>query len=226
MHPVVDVLLAEGPFTLGDLILVMRKYVVHAARVDIEPLPQILVRHSRAFDVPTGESLTPRAIPLHVPSRFGCLPQREITGVALQRVRFRPHPFQQVAAEVAGKLAVLGVAVHVEVDVPAGFVGCPLVHQSPNHVQHLGNVVGRPGENVGGQNVDPLLVLPEHVSVKLAYLLEGLSFGQRGHDHLVAAGLRQLLPHVPHVGDVLDVVHVVPVSYQNPAYPVRHQIGA
>ena len=49
-------------------------------------------------------------------------------------------------------------------------------------------------------------------SVKFTNLLEGLPFRQSGHDHLVATGLGQLLPHVPHVGDVLDVVHLITVG--------------
>ena len=57
----------------------------------------------------------------------------------------------------------------------------------------------------------------EAASVKLGNLLDGLALGQGGKNHLVAAGLDQLLAHVAHVGDVLDVVDLQAVVRECPA---------
>ena len=84
----------------------------------------------------------------------------------------------------------------------------------------------RPGEHVGLLDVDALFIFPENAGVEFANFLEGLAFGQGGHNHLVAAGLGQLLPHMAHVGDVLDVIDLVAVYFQDAANPVGHQVGA
>ena len=55
-----DHLVTDGALGLGDLVLVMGELVVIAARMDVEALAQVLHGHGRAFDVPAGESLTPR----------------------------------------------------------------------------------------------------------------------------------------------------------------------
>ena len=160
------------------------------------------------------------------PARFRRLPQGKVAGVALQRVRFGAHAFQQVAAEVSGKPAVLGELRNVKIDVAAGFVGVAVAHQLFHHSYHFRDVVGGPGKDVGRQDVHPLLVLEEAVGVELGDLPDGLPFGQGGHNHLVAAGLHQFLAHVAHVGDVLDVVNVQPLHHQGAANPVGHHVGA
>ena len=122
MDPVVDVLVSKGPFALGYLVLVVGENVVHPAGMNVEPLAQIFGCHGGAFYVPTGKSLAPGTIPLHVPARFGALPQSEVPGVPLQRVGLYPHPFQQISADVAGQLTVVGKSANVEVDVASGQV--------------------------------------------------------------------------------------------------------
>ena len=225
MYPIVNVPVAESAFALGDLILVMGEHVVHATGMDVEPFAQILVGHRRTFDVPARKALAPGTVPFYVPARFSRLPKRKVARVPLQRVSFCPHAFQQITTEVIRQLAVFGVAIHIEVDVPAGFVCRSFFHQRPNHFQHFRDVLRCPGEYVGRQNVQVCFIAPEAIGVKLADLLNGLAFFQRGHDHLVAARLNQLLPHVADVGDVFDVVNLVTVSGQNTTYPVCHQVS-
>ena len=186
---------------------------------------EILVGHGRALDVPPGESFAPLAVPLDVSTGLGGFPQREVAGVVLQRVGLGADAFQEVAAEVAGQFAVFRVAVDVEIDVSAGLVGFAVVHQPADHVQHFRNVMGGPGEHVGRLDVGAFLVLPEPFGVELADFLEGFALGQRGHDHLVAAGLGQFLPHVADIGDVLDVVDLEAIGLEDAADPVRHHVG-
>ena len=146
-------------------------------------------------------------------------------GVPLQRVRFRPHALQQVAANVPGELAVVRKARHIEVNIPARFVGVATLQQLPRHGHHFRYVLRGPGEDVGGQYIDLRLVLVEAVGIKLRDLLGCPSFGKGGQNHLVPAGLHQLLPHVAHVGNILDVVDLQPLDLQNPPYPVGHKVG-
>ena len=226
VHPVIYVPLPESAFALGDFVLVMRKHVVHAAGVNVKPLAQVLVRHGGTFNVPAGEPLAPGAVPLHIPPRLGRLPEGKIARVALQGIGVSPHAFQQVAAEIAGQLAVFGAAVHIEVDVAAGFVGRPAVQQRSDHRQHFRDVARGPGEHMGRQDVDPFLIPPEAIGVELRDFGHGFALGQRRQDHLVAAGLHQLLAHMPHVGDVLDVIDLIAVRNQDAADPVGHQVGA
>ena len=64
VHPDIghDVM-AEGRAALREFILVMRKYEVDAAPMNIEDLAKILRAHRRALDVPAGPPAPPRALP-------------------------------------------------------------------------------------------------------------------------------------------------------------------
>src|SRR5947207_10354173 len=68
---------AEGRAGLGKLVLVMRKYEIDAAAMDVEDLAQKLPGHCRAFDMPAWPAPAPRALPAR---RLGIrrLPQHEV----------------------------------------------------------------------------------------------------------------------------------------------------
>src|SRR3954449_2969754 len=58
MHPVVrHALPVEGAAGLRDLVLVMRKYEIDAAAMDVEVLAEMLPGHGRALDMPAGAPL-------------------------------------------------------------------------------------------------------------------------------------------------------------------------
>src|SRR5699024_4638942 len=74
-----------GRVGLGDLVLVVREAQVDAAAVDVEGLAEVLARHRRAFQMPSGPATAPGGVPAGA-GRIGVLgrlPQREIAGVAL-----------------------------------------------------------------------------------------------------------------------------------------------
>ena len=54
VHPDRDHLVPNRALALRDLVLVMREPQIAAARVDVEPVAQVLHRHRRALDVPAG----------------------------------------------------------------------------------------------------------------------------------------------------------------------------
>ena len=226
VDPVVDMDAVKSPLALGDFILVVGENVIHAAGMQVKPLPQILAGHGGTFDMPTGKALAPGTGPLHIPARLRGFPQGKIPGIAFQGVGFGPHPFQQIAAEVAGQAAVLGKLRHRKIDIAAGLVCVALGQQPPHHINHLRDVLRSPGIDVGRQDVDPGLVPMKAVGVELGDFLNGLALGQGGQNHLVAAGFDQFLAHMPHVGDVLDLIDRHAAGFQRPPNPVGHHIGA
>ena len=63
VNPVAGKLFARVGFGLRDLVFVMREDQVVAAAVDIDLFTEFGEVHGRAFDVPAGTALAPRAIP-------------------------------------------------------------------------------------------------------------------------------------------------------------------
>ena len=102
MNPIADVAGAESGFALGDFILVVGEYVIHAAGMDVKRFAQVFGGHRGTFDMPAGETGAPGAIPFNIAAGFGGFPQGEIAGVALQGVGFGADACQQVGAGVAG----------------------------------------------------------------------------------------------------------------------------
>src|SRR5207247_11420015 len=93
-----------------DLVLMVREAEVGSPRVDVDPVAQVLHGHRRAFDMPAGEAVAPRARPLHEPAWSGGLPQREVRGLVLPWVGLEVAvPFPVLAEGVA-----VGFAVAVE----------------------------------------------------------------------------------------------------------------
>ena len=177
--------------------------------------------------MPAGESVSPRAAPLDHPARLRRLPQREVPRVALERVGFHAHGFQQLRlVNVARQLAVIGELGDREIDVAVRFVCVSPFEQLADNLDHLRDVVGGFGEFVGGADSQLRLVRAESLGVELRDFGGRLALFERGGDHLVLAALQHLLAHVSHVGDVLDVDDVQPLRAQRAAYPVRHEIGA
>ena len=215
----------ERGLALGDLILVVREDVVHAAGMYVEFLTQVFRGHSGAFDVPSGETFSPRAVPLQVAARLGGFPESEVPGVSLQRVGLSPDTFQQVGAGVPGEFAVIFEHCYVIVDVPALLVGKTPVDKLGHDVQHLRDMAGGLREHLGGFYVYPRLVPVEYFSVIVGDVLGCFAFSQRGHDNLVAAGFNQLLAHVAHVSNVLNLVDLVALVFDDPANPVGHHVG-
>ncbi len=82
MHPVPRKGLAGQRLALRDLVLVVRKHQILAARVQIEGLAQILHRHRRALDVPARTPRPNLGLPALL-ALFRSLPQRKVAGVVL-----------------------------------------------------------------------------------------------------------------------------------------------
>ena len=67
---------------LGDFVFVVRELQIRTAAMNIERLPEQFAAHGRAFDVPAGTAVAPRAFPRRF-AWFGGFPQHEVQRVAL-----------------------------------------------------------------------------------------------------------------------------------------------
>src|SRR4029079_11898533 len=130
----------------------MRKHVVRATGVDVEPFAEERQRHRRAFDVPAWKSITPPAWPYLQAVLGRCLPQREVPGVPFAGVRVTAHPGEKFAGRVAREPAVAGKRGDVEIDIAVDHVGVPLGDEPLYELLHLDDVVGR--VRISGRGAD------------------------------------------------------------------------
>src|SRR4029450_4738317 len=79
--------LATGAPRLSDLVLMVRKDEVESASVDLEAGTEVLLGHRRALDVPAAPPAAPRGLPPGVLARLVGLPEGEVPGILLERVR-------------------------------------------------------------------------------------------------------------------------------------------
>src|SRR5579872_5179735 len=105
VYPVIRKWLTRVTLALGYFVFVMGENVIDAAGMDVEMRSQVLHGHGAALDMPAGETTAPRAIPCHLASGFGCLPQRKIFRIMAVRNDAFAHACQHVLKLVAGKLA-------------------------------------------------------------------------------------------------------------------------
>ncbi len=219
---------ADDRRRLGDLVLVVREDVVDAAGVDVELRAEIAHRHRRALDVPAGEALAPAvARPLQQTARPGRLPEREVGRIALVGLDVAAMAGAQVSQRVARQPAVAVEPADVVVDVPVRCgVGVAEVLERLGQRQHLGDVIGRAREDVGGQDVDRGLVGMERGFVRVGDLGRRLVLQAGGHQHRVLAAVEALVAQVADVGDVLDVEDVDAVVQEGPPDQVGEQIAA
>ena len=146
---------------LRDLVLVVREDVVDAAGVDVEPLAEVFEGHRRALEVPAREALAPARRPLEGALFAGGLPQREVGRVALVVLDVARGPVAgpEVVERVARELPVVLERPDLVVEVVVvGAVGVAGILEPLGEVEHLGDVLGRAREDVGGEDVDERLV--------------------------------------------------------------------
>jgi hypothetical protein len=143
VQPVAGEALAGRRPGLGDFAFVVGELILQAAAVDVEFLAEVLHRHRRAFDVPSGVALAPRAAPPLDVGRVGVLPQREVARVALVAAHRDPRAFDRVVRVAARQAAVVFPRADAEVDVAARFVGVPLREELFDDLDLLGDVLRR-----------------------------------------------------------------------------------
>ncbi len=185
--------------------------------VQVEPVAQVAPRHRRALEVPAGVAVAPaRRRPAQRASRSGGLPQGEIGGIALVGLDLAAVPGPQLVQGVAGQAAVAVERADGVVDVAElGGIGVAEVLELFRERHHLGDVLGRAREDVGGQDVDQGLVGMERGFVRVGDLGRGLVLEPGLDQHPVLTPVEVVLAQVSDVGDVLDVEHLEPVVQQH-----------
>ena len=169
--------------------------------------------------MPPRIAIAPWAGPLQEPAGTGFLPQGEVRGVALVRIRHRVLPVagSERVQRVAGELAVLGEGGDVVIHRPVHLVGVPLLQELLDDLDHLGDVITGPWVQVGALDSHEVGIRQEGIRVLLADLLWGQPLVVDRQLHLVPAGVGDLVRHVSDVGDVHDPSDVLALEPQAPA---------
>ena len=201
MHPDVGEGLAERGLGLGDFVFVVGEDEVQPAAVDVQRQGNVLFAHGRAFDVPAGASLAPRAVPVGF-AGFGAFPQGEVQRVFLFLAGHDARAGTQIVGRAARELAVAGEGAHAEIHVSGGRgVGLAVRDEAFGQVEHFLNVLGGLGFDVGADDVQAVHVL-----------MVGLDVGFRdfgGGHALVVGAFDDFVVHVRKVADKGDFVSLV-----------------
>ena len=208
VQPVAHKRPASGPFTLGDLVLVMRKLQVQSPAVDVEVLAQEGAAHGRALDMPPGAARTEGTVPPSVIRLISLcsLPQHEVQRVFLAISHRHTLASAQFVQGLARQATVARKPPHREVDISVrADVGQTSLTQGADHRQHLRHEVRRPGfvrRRFDTQGTDVLTHRGDHFIGELPY---GDAALDRAPDDLVLD-----------VGDVAHVGHP-PAARTQPA---------
>ena len=222
-HPAMDPIVGEGAATcglgLGALVFMVRKGQVGAAAMDIERQAQVLLRHSRALDMPTGTPLPPGAFPRGL-AGFGGLPQGEVERVALAvfqalavGAQFAVAAFHLVHVAV-GKLAVLIVGAHGEVHIALHGVRVATLDELFDQRDHLVDLLGGTRTHIRIHHAGGTHVVDERL---------GVFGGNLGGTAAFLVGLLDDL--VVHIGDVLHECHLIPTPYEITADGIERDEG-
>jgi hypothetical protein len=132
------------------------------------------------------------------------------------------HAFQHILKQVARKLAVVGEAPDIVIDVTIHLVGNALRNQPLNDGDHFRDVLRGARKDMRRQNIELLLVLMEGLGIELRDLGGGLALFAGLGDQLILTAIQYLHAHMADVGDVLDVQHLETSVLEEPAQPVGH----
>ena len=211
MHPEINVTMTAGRLGLGDLVLVMGKFQVHAPAVNIEMFAQAMGRHRRALDMPAGSARAPRRAPTWF-TRFGGFPQHEVQRIALGLFHFDSRSRPQIVQLLVGQLPVALEPAHVVIHVTGGTdIGETLVQQGLNHGDHVGHRFG--GARFLGRRQD---------AQRLQILMHGLDEAIGQGVKILAVLLGTMNDLIVDVGNVAHIGHVVTPGPQPTQHHVEH----
>ncbi len=174
--------------------------------------------------MPAGEALAPRGGPLHEALGLGRLPQGEVGGIALVGLDLDPGAGPRGLHPLPGQAPVRREGADVVVDRAVHLVGQALGQQGLDHGDHVRDVVGGPGHDVGQADVDQGLIGQPGIGIELGDLGRRLPLLERRQHHPVLAGIGLVVAHVADIGDVLDVEHLVSEVVERPAQEVAEQV--
>ena len=226
VQPVAHERVAGGRFGLRNLVGVVYGDVIGAPGVNVEAVAQVLHGHGRALDVPAGEALAPRAVPLHLPFhlRRAELPEGKVRLVALA-AHFHPRALLQALHLETRQPAVALEARRIEVDAVVGAVGEALGLEVADQGDLLGDVAGGPRKLIRALDVQPVQIVQVALRILLGDLPGRALRLARRLLHLVLARVR-VRGEVAHVGHVDHVAHLVAQAAQGFLQNVREDVAA
>ena len=212
VHPVVDHLCALTRNRLRNLAFVMWEDEVHASAVDVEVLTQVLAAHSRAFAVPSGESIAPRRRPAHDVFGLCGFPQSEVRLVLLLadsgQVAARVLDVLEVSARKDAPAMVLVILLDVEVDAAVALVGIAVVEDLLHQGLLLDDVSCGMRLDAWRQAAQRVHRLVEAIRVVLRHF-HGLELFQASLLGNLVLSLIRIMLQMTNVRDVSHITHLV-----------------
>ena len=206
-------------FRLGDLVVVVDTDVLDAAGMDVYLLAENGIYHRRAFDVPAGETFSPRRIP---PQAVGRFPEDEIGRIAFLGIRLDARALTLSFESDIPKLAVVGKAKGVEIHAAETAIRVPFFFERFYHRYLRGDVVASEGEGyLGDVNIQFREVVLEYTRVlfsHLAHVVQGRreAVALEAFYHLVVALIR-IGGQMPEIGEIDDLLHFIGVEFEGSA---------
>ena len=193
--------------TLGlcDLVLVMRENQIKTAGMDVDGLAEVLVRHSRALNMPARAALAaPRRIPSRL-TRLCSLPDREVHRIFLYLADRDAGTGLQLLHRLVAQLAILGEGLGAEVYVTVlSNVSVAVLDQALNNVDDRVHGLGR--TRVHGRLLDAqtLCINKVFLNITLGDGIEVHAFLVRLVDYLIV-NVSEVLHELNLVAAVLEV---------------------
>src|SRR5579864_3634894 len=208
--------LACRALRLRNLVLVMDRDMVEAARMNIQRLAEVLHRHRRALDMPSRVAASPRTLPLHQMVRLVEHPQRKVVRAFLVRRMFEPlSRMLLVEALTRESSSAIRAAplLDVEVYTRRRHVRVAVLDDAPDERDHLSYMVGRARQprRLRQLDIEPRAVAFKLRDIKIRDFMRRLALSPRGFLDLVLARIL-IRSHMSDVRDIHHVVNAVPVE--------------
>src|SRR5216683_427716 len=222
--------LARRALRLRNLILMMDRDMVEAARMNIERLAEVLHRHRRALDMPSRVPASPRTVPLHQMVRLVEYPQRKVVRAFLVRRMFKPLTrmlLVETLTRESSDPAPPAPLLDVEVDARRRHVRVAVLDDAPDERDHLADMVSRARQprRLWQLNIEPRAVAFELRDIEFRDFLRRLALGPRGFLDLVLARIL-IRSHMADVSDIHHVTDVVAVEFERASQRIDEKIGA
>ena len=170
-------LTAVGTFALCNLIFMVRKDEILAARVNVDSLAQMLARHGAALNMPAGAAGAVGAVPIGL-AGLCRLPHGKICRVLLQIVlqcmaQAAVTAFQLIQIQVR-ELAIFLKLARTEINIAVfGHIAVAFPDNIRHDGEYLFNMLGGARTHGGRQHIQALAVLQEFRLIAAGHLLHG-----------------------------------------------------
>src|SRR3989344_3957443 len=194
--------------------------------MDVKRLTKIFHGHSRALDMPAGESFTPGALP----AKFGEFPEHKIFRVVFFRIRNNACPRLIFFKYSTGELAVGGEAAGIEVHPIRENIREAFFLKALYELDLFRNMFARTRKDFPHSKIKFLKILFKRPRVEGANLFESCErfwFSSAAHcgDHFIFSFVT-ISRKMPNIGEVHYLLYLVAFHLERTAQNVRNSVGA